>query len=182
MRILCSEWVPSEWEFKPSHVIHTISVHHLMSFVVERCVYKKSIKTCFTSNPCFQLKYNSIVLSILLSPVRKSPGLKYYLQARTVLSKYIGELWCERTIGDIFFFIGRTNIIDYGLLARNNILKWKRLDGLVSYKHILYLFTSQDINWWAGEVWIIAMFLSALWSLILMAPIHCRGSISEQVM
>ncbi len=43
------------------------------------------------------------------------------------------------------FFIGRTNIIDYGLLARNNILKWKRLDGLVSYKHILYLFTfSQD--------------------------------------
>ncbi len=30
-------------------------------------------------------------------------------------------------------------------------------------------------------VWII-MFLSAVWTLILMAPIHCRGSIGEQVM
>ncbi len=55
---------------------------------------------------------------------------------------YVGEFWW--TIGDRFFFIGRTDIIDNGLLARNNILKWKRLDGLVSYKHILYLFTSQD--------------------------------------
>ncbi len=25
-------------------------------------------------------------------------------------------------------------------------------------------------------------FLSAVWTLILMAPIHCRGSISEQMM
>ncbi len=26
------------------------------------------------------------------------------------------------------------------------------------------------------------MFLSAVWTLILMAPIHCRGSIGEQVL
>ncbi len=31
-------------------------------------------------------------------------------------------------------------------------------------------------------LWIIVMFLSAVWTPILMAPIHCKGSISEQVM
>ncbi len=44
------------------------------------------------------------------------------------------------------------------------------------------LYTSKDVNWWTGVVWIIVMFLSAVWTLILMAPIHCRGSIGEQVM
>ncbi len=42
--------------------------------------------------------------------------------------------------------------------------------------------SSQDINWWTGVVWIIVMFLSAVWTLILTAPIHCRASIAEQVM
>ncbi len=46
----------------------------------------------------------------------------------------------------------------------------------------MQLFTSQDINWWTGVVWIIVMFLSAVWTLILMAPIHCRASIGEQLM
>ncbi len=42
----------------------------------------------------------------------------------------------------------------------------------------------QDINWWTGVDYlcIIVMFLLAVWSLILTAPIHCRGSIGEQVM
>ncbi len=31
------------------------------------------------------------------------------------------------------------------------------------------------------HLWIIVMFLSAVWILILMAPIQCRGSIGEQV-
>ncbi len=46
----------------------------------------------------------------------------------------------------------------------------------------LQLFTSQDINWWTGVVWIIVMFLSAVLTLILTAPIHCRESTGEQVM
>ncbi len=33
-----------------------------------------------------------------------------------------------------------------------------------------------------GMEWTIVMFLSAVWTLILTAPIHCRGSIAEQVM
>ncbi len=36
---------------------------------------------------------------------------------------------------------------------------------------------------WRGVdyLWIIVMLLSAVWTLILMAPIHCGGSIGEQV-
>ncbi len=33
-----------------------------------------------------------------------------------------------------------------------------------------------------GLEWILVMFLSAVWTLILTAPIHSRGSIGEQVM
>ncbi len=37
---------------------------------------------------------------------------------------------------------------------------------------------------WSGVdyLWIIVMFLSDVWTLILTAPIHCSGSIGEQVM
>ncbi len=37
---------------------------------------------------------------------------------------------------------------------------------------------------WSGVdyLWIIVMCLSAVWTLILTAPIHCRASIGEQVM
>ncbi len=41
----------------------------------------------------------------------------------------------------------------------------------------IHLFASQGINWWTGVVWIIVMFLSAVSTLILTAPIHCNGSI-----
>ncbi len=47
---------------------------------------------------------------------------------------------------------------------------------------LFQLLSSQDVNWWTGVVCIIVMFLSAVWTLILTAPIHCRGSIAEQVM
>ncbi len=37
---------------------------------------------------------------------------------------------------------------------------------------------------WSGvdDLSIIVMFLSAVWTLILTAPIHCRASVCEQVM
>ncbi len=43
----------------------------------------------------------------------------------------------------------------------------------------MQLLSSPDVNWWTGVVWIIVMFLSAVWTLILTAPIHCRASIAE---
>ncbi len=47
---------------------------------------------------------------------------------------------------------------------------------------LFFCFTSQDVDWSTEDVWIIVMFLSAVWTLILTAPIHCRASISKQVM
>ncbi len=44
------------------------------------------------------------------------------------------------------------------------------------------LFALKENKLWTGVVWIIVMFLSAVWTLILTAPIHCRGSTGEQVM
>ncbi len=37
---------------------------------------------------------------------------------------------------------------------------------------------------WSGMdcLWIIVMFLSAVWTLILTAPIHCRGSIGDAML
>ncbi len=47
-----------------------------------------------------------------------------------------------------------------------------------------FLLLLKDIKMdWSGVdyLWIILMYLSAIWTLFLTAPIHCRGSISEQV-
>ncbi len=37
---------------------------------------------------------------------------------------------------------------------------------------LFQLLYSPDVNWWTGVVWIIVMFLSAIWTVILTAPIH----------
>ncbi len=64
------------------------------------------------------------------------------------------------------------------IFARSNGLKLKCIDdGFCFYN--LQLFACQGLNWWTG---IIVMFLSAVWTLILMASIHCRGTFDEQVM
>ncbi len=64
-------------------------------------------------------------------------------------------------------------------------------DGLELNKNVLMsLFlknTSFHIKYlmdWSGVdyLWVIMMFLSSVWTLILTAPIHCRASIGEQVM
>ncbi len=46
------------------------------------------------------------------------------------------------------------------------------------------LLVSQDVNLGTGVnyFWIIVMFISRVWTLILTAPIHCRRSIGEQAM
>ncbi len=63
--ILCSEWVPSEWESKHKNItiIHTTPVHQLTSW--ENKYWNKSIiKMLFTANRCFRLKYESIIHNI----------------------------------------------------------------------------------------------------------------------
>ncbi len=69
---------------------------------------------------------------ILLSPVKKSSCLNQVrnmhrsntdYKKKTVLNKYVGKFWCERTTG-IYFFTGGSIIMDYGLiLYRSDGLK-----------------------------------------------------------
>ncbi len=84
------------------------------------------------------------------------------------------------------FFTEESSIMDRGLrsgfvsiLAGLNFFFFLLMDLFLANK---IFFASQDVNWCTGVVWITVMFLSALWTLILTAPIHCRGSTGEQVM
>ncbi len=83
----------------------------------------------------------------------------------------------------MYFFTRGSIIMDYGLVS--DALKLKpHDDGFVSYKHAAFGFTRCYLMDWSGVdyLWIIVMFLSAVWTLILTAPIHCRASIGEQIM
>ncbi len=73
------------------------------------------------------------------------------------------------------------SIMDYGLIfwTEEMVLNLSVLMDLFNTN--TQRFTSLDVNWWTGVVWIIVMFLSAVWTLILTAPIHCRRSTGEQV-
>ncbi len=80
------------------------------------------------------------------------------------------------------FFEENNIIMDRGLIFANNSLKLQNVLMMDLFLPIMQLLASEDIMWWTGVVWIIVMFLSAIWTLTLTAPIHCRGSIVEQVM
>ncbi len=95
--------------------------------------------------------YKSPLSIILVSPVKKQ--------------SYLYE---ER-------YINRSNTIyQQNEDNRDGRFHWRKCwYGL--WTRIWQLFTSQDVNWWTEVVWIIVMSLSAVWTLILTAPIHCRG-------
>ncbi len=65
-----------------------------------------------------------------------------------------------------------------------NGLKLKTSKWWIYYKCTAFHFTRCLLMDWSHVdcLWIIVMFLSVVWILILTAPIHCRGSIGEQVM
>ncbi len=64
-----------------------------------------------TSNCCFRLKYNSSIHNIASSSKtvvssesgEKYSQIKHCLQGKTVLNKYFGWFWCERTTGNCLF-------------------------------------------------------------------------------
>ncbi len=69
------------------------------------------------------------------------------------------------------------------MLSRSEGLKLKGLNGgFASSKHTDFHFTRHSLIDGLSRVdclWIV-MFLSAVWTLILTAPIHCRGSIGGE--
>ncbi len=78
------------------------------------------------------------------------------------------------------FFTGESNIVnrENSILARSNGLKLMFLTTCSFSLHTMLI----DGLEWCDYLWIIVMFLSVVWTLILTAPIHCRWSIGEQVM
>ncbi len=82
----------------------------------------------------------------------KSAQIKHSLQVKTVLNKYLGGFWCERTTSD--FFIGGSVIMDYGLVFWPEAVVWSfnvlMMDLFLTNTQ---LFTSQDVNWWTGLEW-----------------------------
>ncbi len=94
---------------------------------------------------------------------------------------------CKRCLICTYFYPDSDEMtfsLENAMLSRTCILVGSCNDGFDSLN--TQFFMSQDVNWWTGVdvdfLWIIVMFLSAVWTLVLMAPIHCRGSIGEQVM
>ncbi len=77
------------------------------------------------------------------------------------------------------------------LIQTRTLFHWRKhyyglwthvLDKNILMLDLFQLLSSPDVNWWTGVVWIIVMCLSAVWTLILTAPIHCRASIAETLM
>ncbi len=77
------------------------------------------------------------------------------------------------------FFTGGSVIVDT-YFDQKQQFKVENILIADSFLINMKLFASQYINWWTGVVWIIVMFLSAVWTLT--APIHCRGSTGEQML
>ncbi len=115
--MLCSEWVPSEWESKQlikrhnnTQVIHTTPVHQLMSCEEKNCVFERN---------------KSIML---LSPVKESSRLNQERnphrssKPKTDLHKSLGGLWCERTKGWTFSL---EEALFWFILTRRNGFKLK---------------------------------------------------------
>ncbi len=159
----------------------------------EACVFviNKSIKMILTSNHCFWLKYEFLILlhnihnivfsseAFHVNQERNMHRSSKWKQSKTVLNKYVCGFWCERTTLDGLFHC-RKHYYGLCILARSNGLKLNvvMMDLFLTN---FQLFASQYNNWHTGVVvWIIVVFLSAVWTLILTAPIHCRGSIGEQ--
>ncbi len=180
--IFCNEWLPSECEskqlIKNITIIHVAPVHQFLSCEVKSCMFvrNKSINKMFlTSNCCFCLKCDSYIHIVHLNQLRnmhRSSTIYKRKQSKHFLHENVGGFWCERATVD-GLFNGGSFIKDYG---------WFWPEAKLNTQ----LFASKDINWWTGVVWVacglLRCFFSAVWTLILTAPIHCRGSTGEQLM
>ncbi len=176
--ILCSEWVPSEWESKQL-IQNTIPV----TLSVKSCKFvrnKSIIKTLKLYN-----HFESIIQNNASSSEKVHPLLSSQIKVHP-------HICLECFLPEIYVYFSPDSEMTFSL--EKAILriedyyfshKWQFEVKSVLMMDLLLtnmqLYTSQDINWWTGVVWITVMFVSAVWTLILTAPIHCKGSIGEQV-
>ncbi len=124
----------------------------------------------------------SILLPLVKNVILSESGEKYAPIKHCLQVKNPKQFWCERTTDDGLFHWRKR----YGFFRlKSDGLKLEQLMDFFLLLTNMQLFASRDVNWWNG-VWItwglLWCFLSAVWTLILTAPIHCRVSIGEQVM
>ncbi len=181
--MLCSEWVPSEWESdKNITIIHTTPVHQLM--VLRKQVLKQIHQDIFNINSLFLAKIRVHNHNKTPPPVKKCSGVNQELNLQRSSTVYkakqlLMNMWVDfdvRGKQEMDFFTVWSIIMDYGHFSQKQWIYLIRDLFLTNSQ----LFTSQDVNWWTEMVWITVMFLSAVFTLILTAPIHCRASTGEQ--
>ncbi len=160
--MLCSEWVPSEWESdKNITIIHTTPVHQLSSGE-DKSWNKSSIEMSLTSNCCFWPKsiiHNNNSSSVSSESGEESSTVYKPKQSKTILKIYVsGFLWLvygaysspdsDETLEESLLWI-----MDFGQKQQFEVKDILMMD-------LFELLSSPDVNWWTGVVWIIVMFLS----------------------
>ncbi len=96
----------------------------------------------------------------------------------------LGEKYARIRLADILQV--KTNIlVDFDERRKHGMDFYTRGSIIMDYKRVYLKHLNDGIAFYKQfftVVWIILMLLSAVWTLILTAPIHCRGSIGEQVL
>ncbi len=98
--MLCSEWVPSEWESKQlknnnnPQVIHTSPVHQLISGEDKNS--NKSIIKMLLTKIRVHNNASSSEKVVWSESGENSVQIKQRLQDKTALNKYVAGFWCER--------------------------------------------------------------------------------------
>ncbi len=107
--VLCSEWVPSEWESdKNITIIHTTPVHQLTSGE-DKSWNKSSIKTFWTQIRVIIHNNASSSEKSVLVWIRR----EICTDAKTAQNKHVSGFWCERW-QKMLFFTGGSVIMYYG--------------------------------------------------------------------
>ncbi len=166
---------------KNTTIIHTNPVNVLTSCEAKSCMFVRNKKIYF----CLQLKQSIITLPPVKSPspvdsyIKIHPYicLELFLLVNSAWSVHISLLIQRR------LFHQRKHHYEYRTRILAGSKQFEVNDGFFFFFTNMQLFASQEMDWSGVDyLWIIVMFLSAVWTLILTAPIHCRGFTGEQVM
>ncbi len=187
---------PNSWLKQNNN--HKTAGHQLTFCEIKSCVFviNKSVIKTFLALNCFQLKYCMSPLSIIFIFQWKSsivwirreictdeaPFALKLVQKRSSQICGWSLMWEDKKW---WLFHCRNCYYDYGLIMYPEATVWN--SNLLMMD--LFLISTQLFNWqdatcWTGVVWFTCGLLWCfyqLFGLILTAPIHCSGSIGEQV-
>ncbi len=181
---LKNEISPSGMDFEICNFVDLFMPKHTHYTLTKIQKVKKHNRTPL--NHRFWTKYHSLFFRLKFFPRflqwKKSSSPVVLLHQNPVTYLCLVCAYFSPDSNEVTFFTGESNIMNKGLIEQQFEFNVLMLDLFLTNTQF---FTSQYINWWAGSITgllrILVMFLSAVWTLILTAPIHCRGSIGEQV-